>query len=128
MIWLLDVSVLVARLLKGHEHHQRVNAWWPGRAFAICPISELGFLRVACALGGSMDDAREALAGFLRNEAPAFIPCDWRALASAGITSSRNSTDIYLADLAAAHGCRLATLDAGIIHHAVDLVPQAASA
>ena len=31
-------------------------------------------------------------------------------------------TDMYLADLAAKHGARLATFDQGIVHPAVDLV------
>ncbi len=123
MTWLLDVSTLVARLIKSHEHHARVNAWWPGRALAVCPITELGFLRVACALGSTMDDARAVLAEFLMNENPVFIPCDRRALDSAAITSARKTTDIYLADLASSRGFRLATLDGGITHAAADLIP-----
>ena len=124
MTWLLDVSALVAHLVQSHEHHARVNTWWPRRALAVCPITELGFLRVTCALGSTMEDARSVLAEFLRDEAPAFIPCDRRALESAAITSARKSTDIYLADLAAARGWQLATLDAGIVHPAADLIPE----
>jgi predicted nucleic acid-binding protein len=56
--WLRDVSARVAHLVQSHEHHARVNAWWPGRTLAVCPITELGFLRVACALGSTMEDAR----------------------------------------------------------------------
>lgn len=126
MTWLLDVSALVAHLVQSHEHHSRVNAWWPGRSLAVCPITELGFLRVACALGSTMEDARAVLAEFLRDKVPAFIPCDRRALDSAAITSPRKSTDIYLADLAAARGWQLATLDAGITHPAGDLIPELA--
>jgi predicted nucleic acid-binding protein len=122
--WLLDVSALVAHLVRNHEHHSRVNAWWPGRNLAVCPITELGFLRVACALGSTMEDARKVLEEFLLEEAPAFISCDRRALDSAAITSPRKTTDIYLADLAAAHGWRLATLDEGISHFAADLIPE----
>ncbi len=58
MTWLRDVSARVAHLVQSHEHHARVNAWWPGRTLAVCPITELGFLRVACALGSTMEDAR----------------------------------------------------------------------
>ena len=71
-----------------------------------------------------MEDARAVLAEFLRDETPAFIPCDRRALDSTAITSPRKSTDIYLADLAAAHGWQLATLDAGIAHPAAALIPE----
>ena len=110
MTSLLDVSALVARLIKSH-------------ALAVCPLTELGFLRVACALGSTMDGARAVLAEFLMNESPMFIPCDRRALDSAGITSARKTTDIYLADLASSRGLRLATLDGGITHAAADLIP-----
>lgn len=123
MTWLLDVSVLVARLLQTHEHHQRVVIWWPGKPLAIYPITELGFLRVACALGSPMADARAALGRFLSADSPVFIPCDWRVLDGTIIASARKSTDIYLADLAASRGWRLITLDTGIQHPAVDLIP-----
>jgi predicted nucleic acid-binding protein len=122
--WLLYVSALVAHLVQSHEHHARVNVWWPGRTLAVCPITELGFLRVACALGSTMEDARIVLAEFLRNEAPTFIPCDRHALDSPAITSPRKTTDIYLANLATARGWYLATLDKGIVHPAADLIPE----
>ncbi|GDX10626.1 hypothetical protein LBMAG57_23980 [Verrucomicrobiota bacterium] len=62
------------------------------------------FLLSLCALGSTMDDALTVLAEFLRDEAPAFIPCDRRALDSTAITFPRKSADIYLADLATARG------------------------
>jgi hypothetical protein len=70
-----------------------------------------------------MDDARAVLAEFLRDETPIFVPCDRRALDSLAVTSARNTTDIYLADLAAARGWRFATLDEGIAHPVADLIP-----
>lgn len=123
MIWLLDVSDLIARLLREHQHESRVAAWWPGRKVAVCPITELGFLRVAANLYLSMEEAREALAEFLIEENPVFIPCDGRALDSA-FSTPRQSTDIYLADLAASRGWRFVTLDTRIAHSAVDLIPD----
>jgi predicted nucleic acid-binding protein len=122
--WLLDVSALVARLVRSHEHHPRVNEWWAGRPLAVCPITELGFLRFACALGSTMDDARNVLAEFLREEAPLFIPCDRHALDGTSAQFPRKITDIYLADLAAAHGWRFATLDEGITHPVADVIPK----
>jgi hypothetical protein len=71
-----------------------------------------------------MDDARNVLAGFLREEAPLFIPCDRHALDSPSAQFPRKITDIYLADLAAAHGWRFATLDEGIAHPVADLIPK----
>lgn len=123
MTWLLDVSTLVARLVKSHEHHERVNVWWSGRRLAVCPIIELGFLRVASALGSTMEDARTVLGNFLREETPIFIPCDRRALESEAATP-RKTTDMYLAELARSRGWRLATLDEDIAHSSVDVVPD----
>jgi hypothetical protein len=70
-----------------------------------------------------MNDARAVLAEFLRDETPSFVPCDRRALDSSAVTSARNTTDVYLADLAAARGWRFATLDEGIAHPIADLIP-----
>ncbi len=84
------------------------------------------FVLSRCALGSTMEDARTVLAEFLRDEAPAFIPCDRRVLDSTAITSPRKSADIYLADLATARGWQLVTLDAGIAHPAADLIPELA--
>ena len=124
MIWLLDVSVLVAYLVDSHVHHARVVAWRAGRSIAVCPISELGFVRVACALGFAMGDARRALEEFLRDEAPTFVPCDVRALDCPVVLSARNTTDIYLAELASSRGWRFATLDLGVTHVSADVVPE----
>ena len=64
------------------------------------------------------------LAEFLRDEIPLFIPCDRRALDCQIVTSPRKTTDVYLADLAAAHGLRFATLDEGITHPVAELIPE----
>lgn len=55
-----------------------------------------------------MDDARDVLGEFLREEAPLFIPCDRRAL---------DSTDIHFPR-------KIATLDEGIAHPVTDLIPE----
>lgn len=65
MIYLLDISVLLAWLWDQHEHHTRVLAWESGKSIAICPLTELGFLRISTSLafGATMEQAREMLAG-----------------------------------------------------------------
>lgn len=70
-----------------------------------------------------MNDARHALARFVRDDKPLFIPCDLRVLDGSVVLSPRKTTDSYLADLAALRSWRFATLDAGINHPAVDLLP-----
>jgi len=74
-----------------------------------------------------MHDARMVLAEFLRDETPLFTPCDRRALDCQIVTSPRKTTDLYLADLAAAHDLRFATLDKGITHPVAVLIPAIAA-
>ena len=47
MIYLLDVSTLVALLTATHEDNEKVAAWLPGKKVAVCPLTELGYLRGA---------------------------------------------------------------------------------
>ena len=87
-------------------------------------ITELGFLRVSThprAINVPMADARKALDSFLKEHKATHIAADLPALDSKSRTSDE-VTDHYLADLAAKHGLKLATLDAGIKHAAVEVV------
>jgi predicted nucleic acid-binding protein len=45
--YLLDISVLLAWLWEKHEHHRRVLNWEAGKSIGICPLTELGFLRIS---------------------------------------------------------------------------------
>jgi predicted nucleic acid-binding protein len=122
---LLDVSTLVALLWKTHVHHQRAVTWRKGKAIVVCPITELGFIRVCTspAYNLAMNDARKLLADFIRDDQPEFIPADTRALDGAQAPSSSKSTDWYLANLADAHAMKLATFDGGLSHQAAEQIP-----
>ena len=122
---LLDVSALVALLWKTHVHHQRAVAWRKGKAIVLCPITELGFIRVCTspAYNLPMDDARKLLADFIRDDQPEFIPADTHALDGVPAPSSSKSTDWYLANLADAHAMKLATFDDGLSHAAAEQIP-----
>lgn len=122
--YLLDVSVLVALLWRTHANHTKARAWLKGKSLVVCPITELGFLRVVTspAYNASMRQARETLKDFLETESPEFIPADVRALAGEPARSSAKSTDWYLANLAQAHGMKWATLDMKANHSNADLV------
>lgn len=122
MTHLLDVNALVALIWTTHVHHHQAKSWSKGKKTALCPISELGFIRTSPLFGASMDDARRALSDFLRDEKPEFVAADIDALHGAVPRTPADSTDIYLANLADAHGMRLATFDSGIRHPAVDLI------
>jgi predicted nucleic acid-binding protein len=124
MTYLLDVSTLLACLWRTHVFHDRVQRWIPEKELAICPITELGFLRVSVsAYGADLDQAREMLRAFLAKHHPAFVPCDLRALDGAKAPSGAKTTDYYLADLADRHGMQWATLDETVRHQAAWLLP-----
>lgn len=124
MKYLLDVSTLVALIWPAHVHHKRVGDWINGKKVVLCPITELGFIRVSTsvAFNASMSDARKALKDFIADEKPEWIPADLRALEGEIPPSSGKTTDWYLANLAAAHGLRWATLDQSAKHTAAELV------
>ncbi len=125
MSYLLDISVLLAWLWERHEHHRRVLAWEPGQTLAVCPLTELGFLRIPTsgAFGATMDQAREMLGNWLERRNPRFIPCDVRALDGAVAPISGKTTDFYLANLARAYSMQWATLDENSGHSAAFLIP-----
>jgi predicted nucleic acid-binding protein len=125
MTYLLDVSTLLAWLWRDHQHHRRVISWQQGEAVAICPIVELGFLRISTqpAFGATMKEAREMLADWIKKAKVRRIACDMAALDGAPAPVSGKTTDYYLANLAAKHELRFATLDESIAHPAVFLVP-----
>ncbi len=126
MIYLLDVSTLLAWLWVEHEHHPRVLRWQKGKAIAICPITELGFLRISTqpVFGATMTEAREMLAIWHKKVQPRFVPCDLEILASATAPSSRLATDFYLASLASKHKMSWATLDENNQHPAAFVLPE----
>jgi predicted nucleic acid-binding protein len=125
MTYLLDVSTLLARLWKTHVFHNRVKAWADQEDLAVCPITELGFVRISTqpAFGASVADARRMLDSFHKTFAPKFIPCDLPPLNSAAPSAGNQTTDFYLASLAGMHGMKWATLEEKPRHQAAFIVP-----
>jgi len=115
---LLDVSALVALLWENHVHNSRVETWVRGKKLVICPITELGFIRVSCspAHNASVKEAREVLTDFIRDFSPEFLPADVRQLDTRAAPTAAKSTDWYLAELAEKHGLKWATLDQNTSH------------
>ncbi len=124
MTHLLDVNVLLAAIWQNHPHHARTFHWLEGKRLSVCPLSELGFIRISTnpkAFHAPMEMARDLLQTFLRERTVGRIPDDLPALDSLP-QKSEHVTDFYLATLAAKHGMKLATLDETIEHSAAVLV------
>ena len=125
MTHLLDINILLAAIWEEHPHHARAFAWLKGKSVAVCPLAELGFIRISTQTKSSfnapMEKTRELLATFIAERNARRIPDDLPALESKPKKSAQ-VTDSYLADLAARHGLKLATFDSGIKHSAAVLV------
>jgi predicted nucleic acid-binding protein len=122
--YLLDVSTLVALLWQTHANNGKAMAWAAGKTLAVCPLTELGFVRVVTspAFNATMAQARETLKDFIEKQSPEFIPADARALDGLTPPTSGKTTDWYLAHLAALHGMKWATLDTKATHPNAELV------
>ena len=122
--YLLDVSTLVALLWHSHASNAKATAWASGKTLAVCPVTELGFVRVVTspAFNATMAQARETLKDFLEKQVPEFIPADARVLDCVTAPTSGKTTDWYLANLAEAHGMKWATLDTKANHPNAELV------
>ncbi len=124
MMFLLDVNALLALQYPTHIHHARVRLWISQLhaergedhvVFATCPITELGFVRIAsgkAGLAASVTVARLDLRNVKSSQNMVFIPADilTRDL-PAWVRKSAQTTDGYLLALAKSHGAYLATLD-----------------
>lgn len=125
MTYLLDVNALIAAVWTDHAAHKQTDTWLAGKAVAVCPLTELGFLRISTnpkALNVAMTDARKALESFYEGTRAERIPADVGGLESYAPKHAQ-LTDRYLADLAHKHRMKLATLDTGLKHHAVEVIP-----
>ena len=97
--------------------HSEAFAWLKGKEIVLCPLAELGFLRISSnkkAINVQIDLAREALERFCSERRAERIFDDLPALDSKP-KNSEQVTDCYLADLAAKHGMKLATFDEKLI-------------
>ena len=114
MSHLLDVNFLLACGWSSHVKHASTRAWLEGQAaFTLCPLSELGFLRVSLTPGfrATFADAQAALANITSRKQARFVSADLPASKLPALASHADVTDAYLVELARAHGLKLATLD-----------------
>ena|SRR5580765_445297 len=121
---LLDVNVLLAAIWENHPQHAKAFAWLAGKNLLLCPLSELGFLRISTnkkAINAPMAKARELLQKFSSERHAERIPDDLAPLLSRP-KKSEEVTDLYLVDLALKHGAKLATFDQKIAHKALEII------
>lgn len=122
--YLLDVNAIIAAIATNHPDYKKTDSWLHGKVLVTCPLSELGFLRVTTnpkSMNLSMAAARQLLQTFVQKNKAEFLAADLPALKSTAQKSDQ-VTDCYLAELAASRGMKLATLDTGINHSAVELI------
>src|SRR5271170_4624357 len=124
-LWhLLDVNLLLAAIWADHPQHAKAFAWLSGKNVILCPLSELGFLRISTnkkAINAPMEKARHLLKQFATDRKVVRISDDLQALDSHP-GKSEEVTDHYLADLATLHGARLATLDQHLTHSSAEVI------
>jgi len=124
---LLDVNVLVALFFPDHIHHELAHDWFADHrtdGWATCPLTENGFVRVACQQPS--DEAVLRPAGVvtalrqLCGDTHHRIWTDTVRLTDAAlfapefIRGASQITDVYLLGLAKTHGGCLATFDRAI--------------
>ena len=124
---LLDVNVLVALTDPDHVHHELAHDWFAeegAAAWATCPLTENGFLRVLTNPGYHTTPLRPAAVGSILRRLRAgtghqFWPdalslADKNRFDLAFVAGHRQLTDVYLLGLAHARGGSLATFDRAI--------------
>jgi hypothetical protein len=130
--FLLDVNVLIALIDPAHVQHDRAHGWFAavgGAAWATCPLTENGILRIVGHARypnspGTPAAVAELMAGLRRLPGHEFWPDDLTLFDSRRIDATRlldsaQVTDSYLLALAALHGGQLATLDRRLVTGAV---------
>ena len=130
--YLLDVNLLIALIDPSHIQHDRAHAWFEttgSEAWATCPLTEIGVLRVLSHARypnavGNPRKAAEFVAALRKAPGHEFWPDDLSIVGSDRVDPSRlldssQITDTYLLGLAAVHKGKLATLDRRLIADAV---------
>jgi predicted nucleic acid-binding protein len=105
---------LLDGIVQSHSHHPQVHAWRSGKQIVLCSNHR-------SSIGLTMEQARDRLEKFAALRRAERIPDDLPALESRARTHDQ-VTDHYLADLAAKHGFRLATLDTQMNHPSTELI------
>ena len=129
-IYLLDVNVLLALSDPMHVHHEAAHRWFAARgqsAWATCPITENGFVRIASHPNypnrpGNAPTVLSILRQFCAEPGHRFWTADVSmrdVLQPGALITHTQVTDVFLLGLAAHKGGKLATFDRRISPAAV---------
>jgi toxin-antitoxin system PIN domain toxin len=124
---LLDVNVLIALTEPAHVHHREAQEWFHSvreGAWAVCPLTEAGFVRITTNVAfrpesRSLGQATAILQMLKVYPGYTYWPIDkdWATLTApfaARISGSQQVTDAYLLGLAMENEGALVTFDKGI--------------
>ena len=130
--FLLDVNVLIALIDPAHVQHDRAHDWFAAkgkRAWATCPLTENGVLRIVGhprypSSPGTPAAVAELMTILLALGGHEFWPdnvtlLDQQRIDTTRLLDSGQITDTYLLALARAHGGQLATFDRHLVRDAV---------
>lgn len=130
--FLLDVNVLIALIDPTHVRHDHAHNWFAAqgrKAWATCPLTENGVLRIVGhprypTSPGTPAAVAELLAVLCSVAGHQFwpddvTPLDAQRFAPSRLLDSGQVTDTYLLALAVAHGGQLATFDRHLVTDAV---------
>ena len=116
-----DINILLAYGWQHHPSHASCSVWLDALSeFALCPITELGFLRVSMspAFRASYEDASQVLNSLTARDGVTHLSCDAPVGDMPKVSNYKDTTDAYLVHLAKHHSYRFATLDEGILNKA----------
>lgn len=132
MVYLLDVHVLIALVDPAHVGHDQSHHWFARighKAFATCPLTENGLVRIISHpkypnSPGPPKVVLHTLAAIRGLAGHQFWPdslsiADERHFAPGWFSSHSRVTDSYLLALSCANGGRLATMDRSLATEAV---------
>lgn len=122
---LLDTNVVIALSWAEHVHFPAARRWFLGRrgkAWATCPFTESGFIRIASNVrrtpgATSLADCVESLRRLRQHPGHQFWPADFSPAEDEGfarLQGHKQVTDAYLLTLAQRNRGQLATFDAAM--------------
>lgn len=116
-VTLLDANVLIALVVRDHEHHMDASQWFANQeAVALCPIVEGALVRMLLRMGESAATAKRLLDGLYASGKVEFWAenVSYAAVDLERVIGHRQVNDAYLVALAASNDARLATFDRGL--------------